>query len=158
MPLDAPLEYETPRSSPVRARLSAFIRRARRWLVRAACIALFLVIAGYFSDLICRGICERRTARWIFVTPLGGTSPHVQQEDSQRIFQQAGVAILPAHRKGSNDFPVAHVGRAHFAIPFLVEVEYGYAQGPLAGEGGRVRYICLFGFVVRIGETVEWIS
>lgn len=67
----------------------------------------------------------------------------------------------PHPAKGSSwhtytNAPAWYYCRASAYAPFLIRVDYGWATGPLRGDGGSVWHLWAFGAVFRAYEFEHW--
>ena len=86
------------------------------------------------------------------------SSPAANYPGSDVILTRAGITV---HRCDATPdqfdcFPWVGVERAVVVAPFVVDVRWGFVAAPLAGYGGRTRFLTFFGVVVPLGDWVAW--
>lgn len=163
-----PLDYAPPPAG--RSAFAAVVsllahERVRRLLKRLSVITVLFVVCGYVSNRVSVGACERRTAKWVATGPLQGRAFAVGGRiaggaESLAIFREAGVTTATAAAPATTGatFPWGEVRHGRGWLPFVVDVEYGWCAQPLVGEGGDVRYVCFFGFVLETGKRTRWVT
>jgi hypothetical protein len=157
------LEYEPKRNWQGQLR-AAFMKlfqtvSSRRFIVRFLSVAAILLTAGYLSDRLSLGSCERRTAIAIAKDEFGGRPFHAgryNEAEIRAIFTTAGIQTL-SFVAGQAGLPCAGITHARSVAPFVVDIEYGCTFGPLDGHGGIRRYFCLFGIPILIGDQMTWV-
>jgi hypothetical protein len=130
-------------------------RRAR--LLQVIAGILGMVALGLFSSLVSRESCEFKTAHWLTEEK----SPFFLPIDS------VNERTLKAWKSTDGDFEIHEPGKtvggpipwrcmksAQIRGPFLASVEYSWVRRELAGRGGDVWYVCLFGFSIRCCTTI----
>lgn len=137
--------------------------RGRRVMAAAVGLIAITVAGGYASNRASGPACERHAAAWLASTPMSGRAFNVlnyrgDDAESLAIFRAAGVAGVRQTAPGVNAWPWAEVRHARSVAPFVMEVDYGWCAEPLVGQGGRRRYLCLFGRVIEIGDRTRWVS
>jgi hypothetical protein len=124
---------------------------------RAVLMTTGLVVLGYISTLLSIGRCESVIAnriagdighRNIFVLP--GTSQYVENR-----LKRAGFIT---RRCGDDCFPWAELFGVPSMWPFVGTVTWGYVAAPLAGQGNRTTFLCLFGLVIELDEQSRWVT
>lgn len=54
--------------------------------------------------------------------------------------------------------PWAFIARRTIWVPFYVKIESAYQIGPLAGYGGYLWYVSVFGWQIKNGGGIYWLS
>lgn len=139
------------------------------WLIRGTAAAVALVFIGYVSGSMAARRCEDAIAHRI-VTDLVVSEAFVLAElsslpdhyrGSEAILRRIGVKTrlcTPPSMLDGACFPWVGVSRAKWVNPFVFEIEWGYAEAPLAGYGSRTRFVVVFGLVVSERKGPSWIS
>jgi hypothetical protein len=100
--------------------------KTRKRFIALLAIVLF-VVAGYLSNAVTAGACRRHTRAWIE--------------------EQLSTSTWPQRHGGASG--------TSFYFPYVAAVEYSFAASNTGGEWGRRHYLCLFGFALPIGRTVD---
>lgn len=130
-------------------RTTSLIRKARVTVVGVAIV----VGTGYASNLGSERACLQYA---IGHTPPGvlRSKPVFAYQDfspgSLSRWRDFGVDVTPCNQDAC--FPWVGARRPRSLIPFVVELEWGYGDLPLAARMARTRLLCLFGWVVPLSE------
>jgi len=139
------------------------MRKLMAWSLRLLITLPLLVAAGYLSDYVSTNACEQEVARWIVQDVMRSQEFHVlptAPRESFPILQKAGgrVRLLQPKEGPLVEFPWAEVGHAKIKYPYVVTVNWGYCHAPLSGQGGERRFLCLFSYVIRLGDRSRWVT
>ena len=139
------------------------MRKLLAWSLRLLITLLVLFVAGYLSDYVSTSACEQQVARWVVQDVMRGQEFHVlptAPRESLPILQKAGgrVRLLQLKEGQLVEFPWAEVGQAKIKYPYVVTVNWGFCHAPLSGQGGERRFLCLFSYVIRLGDRSRWVT
>jgi len=117
---------------------------------------------GYLSNISSFHACEARAATAL-VAAVGERNVYQRtHRPSVRgsVLSAAGFVVreCPPSQVNGVCFPWIELAPAQSVLPFVSSVRWGAADGPLAGAGGTTRFLCVFGWVVDLGDHRVWVS
>jgi hypothetical protein len=125
-------------------------------------MGLFILVGiGYLSNGISRTSCEGKAlqivskdvgSRRVFILS-NNWHPRLTKILSRFDFDYKRCP------SGGDCFPNVAIDSPNiWRSPFVLSVRWGYATDPEGGMGKTTHFLCLFGFVVPIGEDLDWIA
>jgi hypothetical protein len=136
-------------------------RRFRRFLFVTGTVIALLTASGYLSAILSRRSCEQKLAR-IVAVDIYHSAPFrlnsYASPDAARIFREGGFTALPPGPDRWERFPWGDVGEIRIECPFVISGEYASVSAPQNGSASRVRFLCLFGWIIELDTRLEWVT
>ena len=123
-------------------------------------VVLLLLVATFYTALwwltAAFGVPASRAVALNAMGLLPASAVDISSPNSEHLYSMQRKGQKSNSSQTFGDAPPWYYCRASPYAPFLIRIDYGWATGPLRGDGGGVWYLWAFGAVFRAYEFAHW--